>query len=110
MTPSFPQLNRVHQTHIKDQRFWVVSLQQQRQQPLLSSNKPTKTPHLYLLISTTINMSSDNSTLLKAHPKAEGESWETWGERLAQKYPTPAVTPDLPLVPGYDNLRAYFLM
>jgi len=48
--------------------------------------------------------SSENSVLLQDNPKGENESWEAWGERLAQKYPTPAVTPNLPLVPGQDKL------
>ncbi|KAF9788060.1 hypothetical protein BJ322DRAFT_1181106 [Thelephora terrestris] len=45
-----------------------------------------------------------NPELLKENPKGENESWESWGERLAQKYPTPAATPNLPLVPGHDKL------
>jgi len=49
-------------------------------------------------------MSSESSALLRENPRGENESWEAWGERLAQKYPTPAVTPNLPLVPGRDKL------
>lgn len=51
-------------------------------------------------------MSSESSALLRENPRGETESWEAWGERLAQKYPSPAVTPNLPLVPGHDSLRA----
>ena len=53
-------------------------------------------------------MSAENSALLQENPKGENESWEAWGERLSQKYPTPAATPNLPLVPGYDKLRKFF--
>lgn len=52
-------------------------------------------------------MSSESSALLRENPKGENESWEAWGERLAQKYPTPAVTPNLPVVPGHDKLRTF---
>jgi len=48
--------------------------------------------------------SSASSAILLDNPKAENESWETWGERLAEKYKTPAATPNLPLVPGFDKL------
>jgi len=51
-------------------------------------------------------MPAENSTLLQENPKGENESWEAWGERLARKYPTPADTPNLPLVPDHDNLPA----
>jgi len=49
-------------------------------------------------------MSSETSPILIENPKLENESWETWGERLAEKYKTPAATPNLPLVPGSDKL------
>ena len=49
-------------------------------------------------------MSSQSSILIE-NPKAENESWEEWGEKLALKYKTPANTPNLPLVPGQDKLR-----
>lgn len=52
-------------------------------------------------------MSSPTPSILVDNPKAENESWETWGERLAEKYKTPAATPGLPLVPGFDKLRTY---
>jgi len=55
-------------------------------------------------------MSSGTSAILLENPKAESESWETWGERLAEKYKTPAATPNLPLVPGFDKLRTSFLI
>ena len=52
-------------------------------------------------------MSSPTPSILVDNPKAENESWETWGERLAEKYKTPSATPGLPLVPGSDKLRTY---
>jgi len=49
-------------------------------------------------------MSSETPAILIENPKGENESWETWGEKLAEKYKTPAATPNLPLVPGYETL------
>jgi len=42
--------------------------------------------------------------ILIDNPKLEGESWEAWGERLAEKYKTPSATPNLPNVPSYGKL------
>ena len=53
-------------------------------------------------------MSASNFALLRENPKGDGESWEEWGTRLAKKYPTPAATPNLPFVPGYDKFRKFF--
>ena len=53
-------------------------------------------------------MSSPTPAILIDNPKGENESWEAWGEKLAEKYKTPAATPGLPLVPGFDELRTYF--
>lgn len=50
-------------------------------------------------------MTYGNPLFLRENPKGENESWEVWGERLAKKYPSPSVTPHLPPVPGYDQLR-----
>lgn len=50
-------------------------------------------------------MSSETPAILIENPKGENESWEEWGEKLAEKYKTPAATPNLPLVPGQDKLR-----
>jgi len=49
-------------------------------------------------------MSSPAPAILVDNPKGQNESWEAWGERLAEKYKTPAATPGLPLVPGFDKL------
>ena len=53
-------------------------------------------------------MSSETPAILIENPKGENESWEEWGEKLAEKYKTPAATPNLPLVPGQDKLRTSF--
>lgn len=53
-------------------------------------------------------MSSPTPAILIENPKGENESWEAWGEKLAEKYKTPAATPNLPVVPGFDKLRTYF--
>ena len=50
-------------------------------------------------------MSSPTPAILIENPKGENQSWEDWGEKLAEKYKTPAATPNLPLVPGQDKLR-----
>ena len=52
--------------------------------------------------------STESPAILLENPKGENESWEAWGERLAEKYKTPAATPKLPLVPGHDKLRTSF--
>lgn len=43
--------------------------------------------------------------ILLDNPKSESQSWEDWGFQLAEKYKTPALTPNLPLVPGQTVLR-----
>jgi len=56
-------------------------------------------------------MSSETETppILVENPKGENESWEAWGERLAEKYKTPSATPNLPLAPGFDTLPETWL-
>ena len=51
--------------------------------------------------------STQSPAILSENPKLEGESWEKWGERLSEKYKTPAATPNLPLVPGHEKLRTF---
>ena len=52
--------------------------------------------------------STKTPAILVENPKGENESWQQWGEKLAEKYKTPAATPNLPPVPGHDKLRASF--
>ncbi|KAF9653700.1 hypothetical protein BDM02DRAFT_1652432 [Thelephora ganbajun] len=54
-------------------------------------------------------MSSEIPAILRENPKAEDESWEAWGEKLAEKHKTPTATPNLPLVPGFDKLPETWL-
>lgn len=44
--------------------------------------------------------------ILLDNPRGENQSWEDWGMQLAEKYKTPASTPNLPLVPGQAFLPA----
>jgi hypothetical protein len=52
--------------------------------------------------------STKTPAILVENPKGENESWQQWGEKLAEKYKTPAATPNLPPVPGHDKLRTSF--
>ena len=44
-------------------------------------------------------------SILLDNPKGDNQSWEDWGNQLAEKYKTPADTPGLPLVPGTTSIR-----
>ena len=43
--------------------------------------------------------------ILLDNPRGDNQSWEDWGLQLAEKYKTPADTPNLPIVPGQTTLR-----